>query len=116
MREFRYERATDPAGAVATLAAAPEGAYLGGGTNLVDLMKLGVATPELLVDVTRLPHRQIQETRHGGQDPKSAFDECRSDRGIVVRVVFRGGKAPISGAAEKGEDTNGGMQMLFRFC
>ena len=45
MNPFRYERAADAAGAVATLAAAPAGAYLGGGTNLVDLMKLGVERP-----------------------------------------------------------------------
>jgi len=45
MTPFRYERAADAGTAVATLAATPSGAYLGGGTNLVDLMKLGVATP-----------------------------------------------------------------------
>jgi xanthine dehydrogenase YagS FAD-binding subunit len=59
MTPFRYERASDAQSAVATLTAAPAGAYLGGGTNLVDLMKLGVATPELLVDVARLPYDSV---------------------------------------------------------
>ncbi len=49
MRPFAYERAEDPAAAVAA-----DGTYLAGGTNLVDLMKLGVARPERLVDVSRL--------------------------------------------------------------
>ena len=40
--------------------------YLGGGTNLVDLMKLGVETPERLVDVSRLPHDAIEELPGGG--------------------------------------------------
>ena len=66
MREFRYERADDPAGAVALLAGAPEGAFLGGGTNLVDLMKLGVATPDVLVDVRRLTSAEITELPDGG--------------------------------------------------
>ncbi|MCW2675861.1 MAG: molybdopterin dehydrogenase [Modestobacter sp.] len=66
MREFRYERATDLAGAVATLAAAPDGAYLGGGTNLVDLMKLGVATPDVLVDVRELTSTAVEELPGGG--------------------------------------------------
>ncbi|MGY2127406.1 FAD binding domain-containing protein [Blastococcus sp. SYSU DS0617] len=66
MREFRYERAADPAAAVALLAAEPEGAYLGGGTNLVDLMKLGVATPDVLVDVRRLTSAEIAELPDGG--------------------------------------------------
>jgi xanthine dehydrogenase YagS FAD-binding subunit len=59
MTPFRYERASDGHSAVATLSAAPQGAFLGGGTNLVDLMKLGVEQPELLVDVARLPYDSI---------------------------------------------------------
>ncbi len=66
MREFRYERAADPAAAVALLAAEPEGAFLGGGTNLVDLMKLGVATPDVLVDVRRLTSTEITDLPDGG--------------------------------------------------
>jgi xanthine dehydrogenase YagS FAD-binding subunit len=66
MREFRYERAADVAGAVATLAAAPQGAYLGGGTNLVDLMKLGVATPDVLVDVRELTSTEVEDLPDGG--------------------------------------------------
>jgi xanthine dehydrogenase YagS FAD-binding subunit len=66
MRSFRYERAADVAGAVSTLAAAPSGAYLGGGTNLVDLMKLGVMNPELLIDVRRLNSERVEELPDGG--------------------------------------------------
>ncbi|HTD33356.1 MAG TPA: xanthine dehydrogenase family protein subunit M [Candidatus Elarobacter sp.] len=65
MTPFRYERASDARSAVATLTAAPAGAYLGGGTNLVDLMKLGVATPELLVDVARLPYDSVDVLADG---------------------------------------------------
>ena len=53
MRPFAYERAADPAGALAAMG--PETRYLGGGTNLVDLMRLGVERPARLVDVGRLP-------------------------------------------------------------
>jgi xanthine dehydrogenase YagS FAD-binding subunit len=65
VRPFRYETAADPAGAVA-LAAKPGAKFLGGGTNLVDLMRLGVEEPELLVDVARLPLDGIEETDGGG--------------------------------------------------
>jgi xanthine dehydrogenase YagS FAD-binding subunit len=65
MTPFRYERADDARSAVAALAAAPGGAFLGGGTNLVDLMKLGVAAPELLVDVARLPYDRIDVLADG---------------------------------------------------
>ena len=66
MREFTYERPADPAGAVALLAAAPGGAFLGGGTNLVDLMKLGVATPDVLVDVRQLTSAEVTDLPDGG--------------------------------------------------
>jgi xanthine dehydrogenase YagS FAD-binding subunit len=65
VRPFRYERAEDVPGAVALLAEAPEGAFLAGGTNLVDLMKLGVATPDVLVDVRRLTSDRIEELPDG---------------------------------------------------
>jgi xanthine dehydrogenase YagS FAD-binding subunit len=63
VKAFAYERAGDAATAVE--AAANGATYLGGGTNLVDLMKLGVAEPQRLVDVSRLPHDTIEETTHG---------------------------------------------------
>ena len=61
MKPFRYASADDATGAVAQVAGSPGARFLGGGTNLVDLMKLEVETPELLVDVTRLPFREIEE-------------------------------------------------------
>ncbi len=66
MRPFRYEQAVNASGAVAALAEAPTAMFLGGGTNLVDLMRLGVARPEALVDVSRLPFDRIEELPGGG--------------------------------------------------
>ncbi len=47
-------------------AGAAQTRFLGGGTNLVDLMRLGVETPQLLVDVTHLGHDQIEDRPGGG--------------------------------------------------
>lgn len=66
MNPFRYERAADAASAVARVAGHPAAAFLGAGTNLVDHMKLGIASPELLVDVTRLPFDRIEPLADGG--------------------------------------------------
>ncbi|MGW3157988.1 FAD binding domain-containing protein [Streptomyces sp. NPDC001089] len=60
MREFGYERVFDVSGAVALLGADPEARCLGGGTNLVDLMKSGVERPGRLVDVRELPLDKIE--------------------------------------------------------
>ena len=66
MTPFHYERAADAPGAVALLAQAPDGAFLAGGTNLVDLMKLDVAEPDRLVDITHLPYDRIEPLPDGG--------------------------------------------------
>jgi xanthine dehydrogenase YagS FAD-binding subunit len=66
VKPFAYERAADPQGAVAAVARRPGASYLGGGTNLVDLMKLEVETPSRLVDVTHLGLDAIEPTPDGG--------------------------------------------------
>jgi len=66
VRPFEYERAVDAAGAVAALAGRPNAAYLAGGTNLVDHMKLGIANPELLVDVGHALDVRIDALTDGG--------------------------------------------------
>lgn len=66
MRAFDYRRADDVGSAVATVAGHPDAAFLAGGTNLVDHMKLGVARPDLLVDVTRLPLDYVRDAADGG--------------------------------------------------
>jgi xanthine dehydrogenase YagS FAD-binding subunit len=66
VRPFRYERATDAASAVALVTADPDARFLGGGTNLVDLMKLGVERPGLLVDVSGLERSGIEVLADGG--------------------------------------------------
>jgi xanthine dehydrogenase YagS FAD-binding subunit len=65
MRPFDYVRATDAASGIAAVAASPQAKFLAGGTNLLDLMKEDVERPTRVVDITRLPLRQIQRTRAG---------------------------------------------------
>ncbi|MFG2564053.1 FAD binding domain-containing protein [Streptomyces sp. NPDC048567] len=66
MKPFAYLRAETVTDAVRACAAHPGAKFLGGGTNLVDLMKLGVETPGMLVDVSRLPLDQVTDTADGG--------------------------------------------------
>ncbi|MEV6735001.1 xanthine dehydrogenase family protein subunit M [Streptomyces sp. NPDC051364] len=66
MKPFAYVRATSLQEAADAYAAHPGSRYLGGGTNLVDLMKLGVETPGALIDVSRLPLEEIRELPDGG--------------------------------------------------
>ncbi|MYZ34570.1 xanthine dehydrogenase family protein subunit M [Streptomyces sp. MnatMP-M17] len=66
MKEFAYDRPAQVREAL-TLVAGNDGArYLGGGTNLVDLMKSGIETPSRLVDVRHLPLDGIHEAPDGG--------------------------------------------------
>jgi xanthine dehydrogenase YagS FAD-binding subunit len=87
MNPFRYERASDASTAISLLAQVPTGAFLGGGTNLVDLMKLGVARPDLLVDVARLPYDRIELLPDGSVRIGAAVrnSDLAADRTIRAR-------------------------------
>ncbi len=61
MNPFTYSRVTDSNQAITGVTATPHGKFLGGGTNLIDLMKMGVETPDALIDINRLPLAEIQE-------------------------------------------------------
>ncbi|MCK7625525.1 xanthine dehydrogenase family protein subunit M [Streptomyces sp. RS10V-4] len=66
MRPFGYLRAGSVDEAVRAAAGQPGALFLAGGTNLVDLMKLGVETPRTLIDIGRLPLDRIEELPGGG--------------------------------------------------
>ena len=66
MINFQYARARDLADALRQIAAEPTAKFIAGGTNLIDLMKEDVERPPRLIDISRLPLKQIEETRAGG--------------------------------------------------
>jgi xanthine dehydrogenase YagS FAD-binding subunit len=65
VKEFAYRRPTRVREALALVAATDGARYLGGGTNLVDLMKDEVEAPALLVDVRCLPLEGVREASDG---------------------------------------------------
>src|ERR1700719_3916659 len=72
MKTFALTRADDNAEAIATAAkatTAQQGAeirFIGGGTTLIDLMKLNVEQPQTLIDINRLPLDKIEALPDGG--------------------------------------------------
>ncbi|MFL5664161.1 MAG: FAD binding domain-containing protein [Ktedonobacteraceae bacterium] len=100
MKPFRYERASDASAAVAMLAQAPAGAFLGGGTNLVDLMKLDVAQPQVLIDVSRLPFNRVELLSDGSVRIGAAVrnSELAADRTIRTRYPMLA-QALLAGAS-----------------
>ena len=100
MNPFRYERASDASMAIAMLAQAPEGAFLGGGTNLVDLMKLGVAKPELLIDISHLPYDRVELLADGSVHIGAAVrnSDLAADRTIRTRYPMLA-QALLAGAS-----------------
>ena len=66
MNPFNYIRAADPEQATSAIGTNASAKFLAGGTNLIDLMKMGVERPTQLVDVNRLPLAQVQELPNGG--------------------------------------------------
>ncbi|MEH2495136.1 xanthine dehydrogenase YagS FAD-binding subunit [Bradyrhizobium sp. AZCC 1678] len=66
MTPFQYTRATDVADAIKQIATDPSAKFIAGGTNLIDLIKYDIATPTRLIDISRLPLRNVEETASGG--------------------------------------------------
>lgn len=73
MNELSYARAADSSQAVRMFGARPHARYLGGGTNLVDLMRETIEQPEALVDVTGL----------------SSDIEARDDGSVLIGAAAR---------------------------
>jgi xanthine dehydrogenase YagS FAD-binding subunit len=108
MTPFTYSRATNSAAAIRN--AAQAGAkYLGGGTNLVDLMREGVERPSALVDVTGLD-RGISERADGGlrigaatsNTALAADRRVRTRYPMLTRAIVAGASAQIRNMATVG--------------
>ncbi len=65
MKQFQYLRPAEAAGAIKSLAKGTDAHFLAGGTNLVDMMKMGVVSPQRLIDINRLPLKSIEKTSTG---------------------------------------------------
>ncbi|MEU1055589.1 xanthine dehydrogenase family protein subunit M [Streptomyces sp. NPDC005876] len=110
MKEFGYRRADDVSGALALLAAEPEARFLGGGTNLVDLMKTGVERPALLVDVRHLPLDRVESTPDGGlrigatvtNSDLAAHPEVRRRYPALTQAVLAGASGQLRNMATVG--------------
>jgi xanthine dehydrogenase YagS FAD-binding subunit len=108
MTPFEYRRAADRTEALA-LADAGRCRYLGGGTNLVDLMRQNIETPAALVDVTRLP-ATIEETADGGlligaavrNSALAAHPLVRARFPMLSRALLAGASAQIRNMATVG--------------
>ena len=108
MIELTYARAADPDDAVRR-AADGAGRYLGGGTNLVDLMRETVEAPSALVDVTGLS-REIAPTANGGlmigaaarNTAVAEHEAVRSGYPMVARAIVAGASAQIRNMATVG--------------
>jgi xanthine dehydrogenase YagS FAD-binding subunit len=106
--ELAYARAADAADAIRR--AEPGNAkYLGGGTNLVDLMRETVESPSALVDVTGLP-AEIEETDQGGlmigaaarNTAVAAHPVVRTRYPMLTRAIVAGASAQIRNMATIG--------------
>ncbi|MFF4218304.1 FAD binding domain-containing protein [Streptomyces nondiastaticus] len=110
MKEFTYQRASDVSGALALLGADAGARFLGGGTNLVDLMKAGVERPSRLVDVRGLPLDRIEPAADGGlrigatvtNSDLAAHPGVRSRYPALAQAVLAGASGQLRNMATVG--------------
>ena len=83
---------------------------IAGGTNLLDLMKLQVETPERLVAIDRLGMNAIEETADGGvrigalvtNTATANHDRIRSDYPVLARAILAGATQQLRNRATTG--------------
>jgi xanthine dehydrogenase YagS FAD-binding subunit len=108
MRSFDYRHAADQAEAL-SIAGAQSARYLGGGTNLVDLMRQNIEAPAALVDISRLPGT-IEDTADGGliigaavrNSVVAAHPVVRTRYPMLSRALLAGASAQIRNMATVG--------------
>jgi xanthine dehydrogenase YagS FAD-binding subunit len=100
MKPFTVVRPGEAAQAVA-LGSADGAAFLAGGTTMVDLLKLGVVTPDRVVDISALPLARIEPTPDGGlrigalaRNSAVAAHAAIVARYPVLREAVLGGASP----------------------
>jgi xanthine dehydrogenase YagS FAD-binding subunit len=107
VRPFAYSRPEDlaEAGAKARDGARP----IAGGTNLLDLMKLEVETPDALVDINRLPLREIEASDSGlrigalvSNSACAADMRIRRDYPVLARAILAGATFQLRNKATTG--------------
>ena len=113
MKIFALNRTTDPAQAVATASkakTAQQGAeirFIGGGTTLIDLMKLNVEQPRTLIDINRLPLDKIEALPDGGltigavaRNSDLAFHPLvRKNYAVLSEAILSGASAQLRNMA-----------------
>ena len=107
MKSFTYERVDSSAAATAAFARTPGARFIAGGTNLLDLMKLEIETPQHLIDVSRLALDKIEATPEGGlrigamvRNTDLASDaRVRRDYGLLTRALVAGASGQLRNKA-----------------
>jgi xanthine dehydrogenase YagS FAD-binding subunit len=109
MRPFTYERAADAGAAIAAVAG-PGAKFISGGTNLLDLMKLEIERPTHLVDISRLPFRQIEDLPDGalrigaqvGNSDLAADARVRARYPVLSEALLAGASGQLRNKASVG--------------
>jgi xanthine dehydrogenase YagS FAD-binding subunit len=104
---FSYDRARSPAEAAAAALNTPGAKFIASGTNLLDLMKLGIETPTHLIDVNGLGLDRIEATPEGGlrigalvrNTDLAADPRVRRDYGVLSRALLAGASGQLRNMA-----------------
>jgi xanthine dehydrogenase YagS FAD-binding subunit len=107
VRSFTYERARSPVEAAAAAQRAPGAKFIAGGTNLLDLMKLEIETPEHLIDINGLALDKIEPRPDGGlrigalvrNTDLAADQRVRRDYGVLSRALLAGASGQLRNKA-----------------
>jgi xanthine dehydrogenase YagS FAD-binding subunit len=85
MKQFQYIRSLNQKAAITAITQEPTAKFIAGGTNLLDLMKRHVMTPERLVDINKLPLRDIKEENKNLRIGALALNSTVAEQATVMK-------------------------------
>jgi xanthine dehydrogenase YagS FAD-binding subunit len=85
MINFLYSRPSSIKAAIDAISREASGQFIAGGTNLVDLMKKGVTTPERLIDINQLPLKEVSREKTGLRIGALSLNSDVSEHEMVLR-------------------------------
>lgn len=110
MKPFTFIQASNTASAVTEIGVNGDAKFIGGGTNLIDLMREKIEQPEVVIDITHLPLAEIEELPDGSvkigalvrNSHLAANEIIRQRYPVLSQALLNGASAQLRNMATTG--------------
>lgn len=85
MKYFQYIKAANQKAAISSLSKNASAQFIAGGTNLIDLMKRGITSPDTIIDINSLPLKNIEPYAGGTRIGALALNSQVAENKLIIQ-------------------------------